>query len=162
MKKLKSYSQFQVHQLLAMKIYEDKLKHHASKELSHSYPTTVCRDDELGVLRNLSGPQTERKRKANLKVFKDCGLTITTQTNLKIVNFLDVQLNLGTSTYLLNRNPDNNPVYQGKSFITPQPYWNKCENQQKNVYQIYYRMKMFLHSQYLYIKMIHKTQIHCK
>ena len=53
-----------------------------------------------------------------MKVFKDCGLTITTQTNLKIVNFLDVQLNLGTSTYLPNRNPDSNPVYQGKSWIS--------------------------------------------
>ena len=70
----------------------------------------LYRDDGLGVLRNLSGPQTERKRKAIVKVFKDCGLRITIQANLQIVNFLDVQLNLDTSTYQPYRKPDNNPV----------------------------------------------------
>ena len=37
----------------------------------------LYKDDGIGVLQNLSGTQTERKRKAILKVFKDCGLRIT-------------------------------------------------------------------------------------
>ena len=80
----------------------------------------LFRDDGLGVSRNLSGPQTERKRKAIVKVFKDCGLRITIQANLQIVNFLDVQLNLDTSTYQPYRKPYNNPVYFNKNPITPQ------------------------------------------
>ena len=79
----------------------------------------LYRDDGLGVLRNLSGPQTERKRKAILKVFKDCGLRIKIQVNLRIVNFLDVQLNLDSSTCQPYRKPDNNPVYVNKNYNQP-------------------------------------------
>ena len=40
----------------------------------------LYRDDGLGVFRNLSGPEIERKRKEIIKVFKDCGLSIATKT----------------------------------------------------------------------------------
>ena len=43
----------------------------------------LYRDNRLGVLSVLSGPETERLRK-NVKIFKDCGLSITSKTNLKI------------------------------------------------------------------------------
>ena len=49
----------------------------------------LYRDDGLGTFRNLSGPEIKRKRKANVCVFKECGLSITTKANLKVVNFLD-------------------------------------------------------------------------
>ena len=55
-----------------------------------------------------------------MKVFKDCGLRITIQANLQTVNFLDVQLNLDTSTHQPHRKPYNNPVYLNKNPITPQ------------------------------------------
>lgn len=74
----------------------------------------LYRDDGLGVLRNLSGPQTERKKKAIVKLFKDCGLGLTIQANLRIVNFLDVEFNLETGTYRPYRKPDNNPIYLNK------------------------------------------------
>ena len=74
----------------------------------------LYRDDRLGVLWNLLGPQTKRKREAIVKVFKEFGLRITIQAYLLIVNFLDVQLNLGTSTDKPYRKPDNNPVYLDK------------------------------------------------
>ena len=44
------------------------------------------RDDGLGVFRNLSCPEVERKKKESLK-FLDFGLSITTKTNLKVVDF---------------------------------------------------------------------------
>ena len=50
----------------------------------------LYRDDGLGVLWNLWGAKTERKKEANVKGFKDCGLRIITQTNLRIVKFNDV------------------------------------------------------------------------
>ena len=41
----------------------------------------------------LLGPEVERKRKVIIKVFRDCGLSISTKTNLKVVDFLDVNFN---------------------------------------------------------------------
>ena len=49
----------------------------------------LYRDDGLGVMKNMSGPQLERKRKQIIKIFKDCGLNIAIKTNLKSVDFLD-------------------------------------------------------------------------
>ena len=47
-------------------------------------------DDGLGVLRNLPGTETERLRKGIVKTYKDCGLSITSKANLKIVDNLHV------------------------------------------------------------------------
>ena len=35
------------------------------------------RDDGLGILRNTSGPEADQKRKNIIKIFKECGLSIT-------------------------------------------------------------------------------------
>ena len=70
----------------------------------------LYRDNGLAIVRNLSGPKIERKRKAIIKLFKECGLNIAIQTNLKIVNFPDIEMNLGTGTYRPYRKPDM-PVY---------------------------------------------------
>ena len=79
----------------------------------------LYRDDGLAIVRNLSGPEIERKRKAIIKLFKECGLNITIQTNLKIVNFLDIEMNLGTGTYGPYRKPDNMPVYINRNSNHP-------------------------------------------
>ena len=79
----------------------------------------LYRDDGSAIVRNLSGPDIERKRKAIIKLFKECSLNITIQTNLKIVNFLDVEMNLDTGTYRPYRKLDNMPVYIRKSNHPP-------------------------------------------
>ena len=71
----------------------------------------LYRDDGLGMLRNLSGPEVERIRKRIIKIFKDCGLNITIKMNLKTVDFLDVRFDLVNSTYQPYRKPNNEPVY---------------------------------------------------
>ena len=71
----------------------------------------LYRDDDLAIVRNLSGSEIERKRKAIIKLFKECCLNITIKTNLKIVNFLDVKINLDTGTYRPYRKPDNKLAY---------------------------------------------------
>ena len=54
----------------------------------------LYRDDGLGAFRNM-GPRTADKlRKRFSKLFETFGLKITIQTNLKIVNYLDITLNL--------------------------------------------------------------------
>ena len=74
----------------------------------------LYRDDGLGVLRNLPGPETEILRKNVFRIFKDCGLSITSKTNLKIVDYLDVTFDLQNNSYKPYRKPDNLPVYIGK------------------------------------------------
>ena len=51
-------------------------------------------DDGLGIFRNISRPEIERKKKAIVKVFKKCGLSIVVDTKLKTVDFLDVTFDL--------------------------------------------------------------------
>ena len=70
------------------------------------------RDDGLSRFRYTSGPQADRIRKDFIKIFKeDFDLSITCETNLKAVNFLDVTLNLATAKYQPYNKPDNNPLY---------------------------------------------------
>jgi hypothetical protein len=45
------------------------------------------------------------------QIFKDIGLKITIDTNLKIVNFLDVTLNLSSGQYQPYRKPNDSPLY---------------------------------------------------
>ena len=55
------------------------------------------RDDGLACFRYTSGTQADRIRKDFIKIFReDFDLSITCETNLKAVNFLDVTLNLTT------------------------------------------------------------------
>ena len=68
----------------------------------------LYRDDGLRILRNLSGPQIERVRKEIIKILKECGLSITTKTNLKVVQFLEIELD---HTYRPHKKPNDNPMY---------------------------------------------------
>ena len=85
----------------------------------------LYRDDGPGVLKSLSGPEMERKKKAIVKLFKDCGLRITIQANLRIANLLDVELNLDSGTYQPYRKPNNNPIYLNKNSNHPKTVLNQ-------------------------------------
>ena len=58
-----------------------QLTHCMSKENIGLY-----RDDDLGVFPNICKPEIERKKKQIFKIFKECGLSITIQCNLKSVD----------------------------------------------------------------------------
>ena len=85
----------------------------------------LYRDDGLRVLRNLPGPETERLRKNVVRIFKDCGLSITSKTNLKIVDYLDVTFDLQNNSYKPYRKPDNLPVYIRKHSNHPPTILNE-------------------------------------
>ena len=51
-------------------------------------------DHGLSIFKNISRPETERKKKAIIKVFEKCGLSIAVDTILKTVDFLDVTFDL--------------------------------------------------------------------
>ena len=57
------------------------------------------RDDDLLVLRNVNKQQIVRVRKSVIQLFKDTGFLIDVVTNLKIVNFLDITLNLNNGMF---------------------------------------------------------------
>ena len=67
------------------------------------------RDDGLACFEIISGPQAEKIREDVIK--QECDLNITSETNLKIVNFLDVTLNLSTGKCQPYNKPDNDPLY---------------------------------------------------
>ena len=67
----------------------------------------LYRDDGLACFENTSGPEAERIRTTFIKLFKnEFSLNIVSDTNLKIVNFLDLTLNLSTGKY----EPHNKPL----------------------------------------------------
>ena len=76
-------------------------------------------DDGLGILRNSSGPETERKRKQIIQVFKSCGLNITVKANFKTVDFLDVRFDLINNIYQPYRKPNSETVYINKQSNHP-------------------------------------------
>ena len=68
-------------------------------------------DDGLAVFRNM-GPRTADKvRKRFCETFSKLGLKITVQSNLKIVNFLDITLDLAKDKFSPFRKPDNPTLY---------------------------------------------------
>ena len=79
----------------------------------------LYRDDGLGILRNTSRPEADRKRKSIIKIFKECGLSITYEVNKKSVYFLEIRFNLNQQTYKSYRKPNNEPVYINKQSNHP-------------------------------------------
>ena len=79
-----------------------------SREFSH--PIGLYRDDGLAVLKTTPKIVEDAKKKL-CHVFKEHGLNITVDANKKVVNFLDVTLNLTNSTHGPFLKPGNTPVY---------------------------------------------------
>ena len=81
--------------------------------------TGLYRDDGLVIVRNLTGPQTDKTRKDIIKIFKEIGFKIEIKTNLKQVDFLDVTFNLNNSTYQPYKKEDNQLLYINTSSSHP-------------------------------------------
>ena len=71
----------------------------------------LYRDDGLAIFRNVSGPQSEKIKKTFQKIFKDNHLDITITCNMKIVNYLDVTLNLRDGSYQPFHKPNDEILY---------------------------------------------------
>ena len=52
----------------------------------------LYRDDRLGEFPGMSNSEADRTRKKIVKIFKDNGLSITVEINLKCTDFLDITL----------------------------------------------------------------------
>ena len=71
----------------------------------------LYRDDGLAVVDKATGPKLDRMRKDIIAIFKNHGLSITIDINLKIVEFLDVTFNLHQNKYYPYRKPNDTPLY---------------------------------------------------
>ena len=79
----------------------------------------LYRDDGLAVLKKKSGPQSKQVKKNIQKIFKDHGLDIVIQCNMKVVNYLDVTFNLSDGTYKPYTKPNNEIKYIHKNSNHP-------------------------------------------
>lgn len=81
------------------------------KESHDSNEMGLYRDDGLAALKNSPARTADTMRKSIVQTFKKYGLRITIEANLKIVNFLDVTLNLHSGKFYPYRKPNDQPLY---------------------------------------------------
>ena len=76
----------------------------------------IClyRDGGLGIFLKIPKSEIERKKKQIVKVFKDCGLSITIKYNFKSLDLLDVTFDLVNEIYKPYCKPNNKPLYINK------------------------------------------------
>ena len=71
----------------------------------------LYRDDSLAIIKNRSARLADKTRKELRKIFEQFGLKITAESNLHVVNFLDVTFDLSTGKYKPYRKPNDDPLY---------------------------------------------------
>ena len=71
----------------------------------------LYRDDGLIILRKANGRTIDLCRKDIISIFKNIGFNIDIQTNLKIVDFLDVTFNLENGSYRPFKKPNDKLLY---------------------------------------------------
>ena len=71
----------------------------------------LYRDDGLGNYKPMSGARREQARKKIIKTMEELGLRITIEFGLARVDFLDVNMDLGTGYFRPFRKPNDTPSY---------------------------------------------------
>ena len=71
----------------------------------------LYRDDRLAAFKNVSEPASEKIKKQLQSLFKQKGLQIIIECNLKVVNYLDVTFNLNDGSYRPYRKPNDETHY---------------------------------------------------
>ena len=78
----------------------------------------LYRDDALAIT-NKRPREVENMKKEMCRIFKDNGLNITIDANKKVVDFLDITLDLRTGNYKPYKKSNASPIYT-KRVITRQ------------------------------------------
>ena len=84
-----------------------------SSILSRKYQKSdigLYRDDGLAIFKSMFGPKMERIEK-DIATFRKLNLKIVIESNMKIVNFLDVTLNLSDGSFSPYRKPNEESLY---------------------------------------------------
>ena len=83
------------------------------------YNCGLQRDDGQLILRNVNGQRIDQISKSIIKMFKNIGFINDTETNLKIVDFIDITSNLSNDTYRPYKKPNDLLTYINKSSNHP-------------------------------------------
>ena len=79
----------------------------------------LYRDDGLATCQ-LGPRQTEQAKKKICQIFNELGLRVTIEANKKIIDFLDITLDLGKEQFKPYMKPNNTPLYVHKDSNHPQ------------------------------------------
>ena len=71
----------------------------------------LYRHDGLALFKNINSQQADKICKEFYQLFKENGLSLEIECNLKIVNYLDITLDLNNGTYKPCRQPNNEILY---------------------------------------------------
>ena len=88
----------------------------------------LYRDDGIIYISESNGPKTSSIQKKIIRAFKLLGLRIQIVSNLKIVDFLDVTLNLNNGTFKLFSKNDSAPRYINISSNHPRSVLRQIPN----------------------------------
>ena len=80
---------------------------------------SLYQDDGLSCFQNFSDPESEKVKKKLCKIFKNHGLNITVECNLRITDFLDVTFDLQTGKYYRYRKVNSELLYIHKQSNQP-------------------------------------------
>ena len=115
------------------------------------------RDDGLAVLQQ-TPKATERIKKEICKIFRKCDLKITIEANKKVVNFLDVSLDLSTEKLKPYSKPSNSPLYvHSKSKHPPNIIRNIPESVNRRLLEISCDEAVFNEAATPYQDTLHKS-----
>ena len=98
--------------------------------------------------------QLETIKKSLQKTFKDFGLEIAAESNLRIVNYLDVTLNINDGSFRPCDKPDDIFSTLTKNLTTLLILLSTCQHLLKNGFQTILLMKKYFKNQ-LFIMKIH-------
>ena len=121
-----------------------------SKQHDKNSISLYC-NDRLSVFKNKSGTQLERIKKNLQKTFSDFGLEIVAESNLRIVNYLDVTLNLDNGSFKPYHKPDDIIQYINKESNHPPTITKHLSVAEKSFKDRFYNhTKSFTHEDYFY------------
>ena len=79
----------------------------------------LYRDDGLAVVKNMSGPQSEKVKKEWQELVKEFALNLIIECNKTTVDYLDITLNLFDGTYKRYQKSENTSHYSHKESNHP-------------------------------------------
>ena len=104
----------------------------------------LYRDDGLMIQEYKNCQQIDQLRKKIIKIFKETGFKTDIETNLKIVNFLDMTFNLINGSYKPYKKPNDTLLYINKNSNHPPRIIKKLsKNNQRQIVQKFFKCRDF-------------------
>ena len=113
---------------------------------------SLYRDDGLAIIKNKSARLADKARKELHKAFEQFGLKITAESNLNVVNFLDVTFDLSTGKYKPYTKPNDDPLYINKHSNYPPSILRQLPTSITSAFQHFHLTSKHLRTQHQHIR----------